>query len=106
MKNKILINFLVLLMAVLLYQPTFVFGDTIHMDAKGNVIDTATYEVMASERDKTLSIKLRNGYNIKSNTLKDPIKLRKIRIEQWKHMRAMYHPDSLPSTIERKAATR
>lgn len=106
MKNNILINFLVILIAVLLYQPTFVFGDTIHIDAKGNAIDKATYEVIASERDKTLSIKLRNGYNVKSNILKDPIKLRKTRIEQWKHMRAMYNPDSLPSRIERKAVTR
>ena len=106
MKNTLLINFLVILFSALLYQPTVVFGDTIHIDSEGNTIDKAKYELIASEREKTLGIKLRNGYNVKSNAWKDPIKLRKIRIEQWKNMRAMYNPDSLPSIIERKAVTR
>ena len=106
MKNTLLINFLVILFSALLYQPTFVFGDTIHIDSEGNTIDKAKYELIASEREKNLGIKLRNGYNVKSNAWKDPIKLRKIRIEQWKNMRAMYNSDSLPSTIERKAVTR
>jgi hypothetical protein len=106
MKNTLLINFLVILFSALLYQPTFVFGDTIHIDSEGNTIDKAKYELIASEREKFLGIKLRNGYNVKSDAWKDPIKLRKIRIEQWKNMRAMYNPDSLPSTIERKAVTR
>ena len=106
MKNTLLINFLVILFSALLYQPTFVLGDTIHIDSEGNTIDKAKYELIASEREKTLGIKLRNGYNVKSNAWKDPIKLRKIRIEQWKNMRAMYNPGSLPSTIERKAVTR
>ena len=106
MKNTLLINFLVIFFTALLYLPTFVFGDTIHIDSEGNTIDKAKYELIASEREKTLGIKLRNGYNVKSNAWKDPIKLRKIRIEQWKNMRAMYNPDSLPSTIERKAVTR
>jgi len=106
MKNTLFINFIVILFSVLLYQPTFVFGDTIHIDAKGSTIDKATYERIALEREKTLSIKLRNGYNATSNAWKDPIKLRKIRIEQWQNMRAMYNPDSLPSIIEPKAVTR
>ena len=106
MKNTLLINFLVIFFSALLYLPTFVFGDTIHIDSEGNTIDKAKYELIASEREKILKIKLRNGYNVKSNAWKDPIKLRKIRIEQWKNMRAMYNPDSLPSTIERKAVTR
>jgi len=106
MKNKILINFLVIFFSALLYQPTFGFGDTIHIDAEGNTIDKATYELIASKRENILGIKLRNGYNLKSNAWKDPIKLRKIRIEQWKKMRAMYNPDSLPSTIENKAVPR
>ena len=106
MKNTLLINFLVILFSALLYQPTFVFGDTIHIDSEGNTIDKAKYELIASEREKNLGIKLRNGYNVKPDAWKDPIKLRKIRIEQWKNMRAMYNPDSLPSTIEHKAVTR
>lgn len=105
MKNTVLINFLVIFFSALLYQPTFVFGDVIHIDAEGNTIDKATYELIASERKKSLGVKLRNGYDINSNAWKDPIKLRKKRIEQWKNMRAMYNPDSLPSKIERKAVT-
>ena len=106
MKNTLLINFLVIFFTALLYLPTFVFGDTIHIDSEGNTIDKAKYELIASEREKNLGIKLRNGYNVKPNAWKDPIKLRKIRIEQWKNMRAMYDPDSLPSTIERKTVSR
>jgi len=106
MKNTLLINFLVIIFSALLYQPTFVFGDTLHIDSEGNTIDNAKYELITSEREKTLGIKLRNGYDVKSNAWKDPIKLRKIRIEQWKNMRAVYNPDSLPSAIEGKVLTR
>lgn len=106
MKNTLLINFLVIFFTALLYLPTFVFGDTIHIDSEGNTIDKAKYELIASEREKNLGIKLRNGYNVKPDAWKDPIKLRKIRIEQWKNMRAMYNPDSLPATIEHKAVSR
>ena len=52
------------------------------------------------DREKTLSMKLRNGYSVKSNVWKDPIKLRKKRIEQWRIMRSHYSPDSLPKKIE------
>ena len=106
MKNTLRINFLVIFFTALLYLPTFVFGDTIHIDSEGNTIDKAKYELIASEREKNLGIKLRNGYNIKPDAWKDPIKIRKIRIEQWKNMRAMYNPDSLPVTIEHKAVSR
>ena len=102
MKNTVLINFLVILFSALLYQPAFGFGDAIHIDAEGNTIDKARYELIATERQKSLEIELRNGYNIVPNAWKDPIKLRKKRIEQWKNMRAMYNPDSLPSKIEPK----
>jgi hypothetical protein len=100
MKNTLLINFFAILFFALLYQPTFVFGDTIFFDFDGNVIDKAQYEVIASDREKTLSMKLRNGYNVKSNVWKDPIKLRKKRIEQWRIMRSHYSPDSPPIKIE------
>ena len=102
MKNSVLISFLVIFFSVLLYQPTFAFGDAVHIDAEGNTIDKARYALIASEREKSLIIKLRNGYNMGPNAWKDPIKLRKKRIEQWKNMRAMYNPDSLPSKIEPK----
>ena len=48
-------------------------------------------------------MKLRNGYNVKSNDWKDPIKLRKKRIEQWKTMSSYYNPDSLPKNIEKSS---
>jgi hypothetical protein len=96
MKNILLINFLLLFFSTLLYQATPVFGEPIHIDPEGKAIDKATYELIASEREKTLSIKLRNGYDDKYFAWKDPIKLRKKRIEQWRIMRSRYHPDSLP----------
>ncbi|MBW2513509.1 MAG: hypothetical protein JRE21_02920 [Deltaproteobacteria bacterium] len=99
MKNALVINFLVILFSVVLYQPAFASGETIHMDAEGNTIDKATYEVIASEREKTLSIQLRNGYDVTTHAWKDPIKLRKKRIEQWRIMRSHYSPESLPRKI-------
>jgi hypothetical protein len=100
MKNTLLINFFAILFFALFYQPTFVFGGTIFFDFDGNVITKAQYQVIESDREKNLSMKLRNGYNVKFNVWKDPIKLRKKRIEQWRIMRSHYSPDSLPIKIE------
>ena len=100
MKNTLSINFFAILFFALFYQPTFVFGVTIFFDFNDNVITKAQYEMNASDREKNLSMKLRNGYNVKSNVWKDPIKLRKKRIEQWRIMRSYYSPDSLPIKIE------
>ena len=100
MKNRRLIKFFAFLIFTLWYPAAFVFGDTLFFDSDGNVIDKTEYELNASDREKTLSIKLRDGYEIKSAVRKDPIKLRKTRIEQWRIMRADYDPDSLPSRIE------
>ena len=100
MKNTLLINFFAILFFALFYQPTFAFGVTIFFDFDGNVITKAQYQVVASDREKKLSMKLRNGYNVKSNVRKDPIKLRKKKIEQWRIMRSHYNPDSLPIKIE------
>ena len=100
MKNTLRINFFAILFFALLYQPAFVCGDTMFFDLDGNVIDKTQYEQNASDREKTLSIKLSNGYDINSDVWKDPIKLRKTRIEQWRIMRSHYSPDSLPVKIE------
>jgi len=96
MKNTLLINFFAILFFALFYQPTFVFGVTFFFEFDGNVINKAQYEVIASDREKKLRMKLRNGYNENSNVWIDPIKLRKKRIEQWRIMRSHYSPDSLP----------
>ena len=100
MKNTLLINFFAILFFALFYQPTFVFGVTFFFEFDGNVINKAQYEVIASDREKKLRMKLRNGYNENSNVWIDPIKLRKKRIEQWRIMRSHYSPDSLPIKIE------
>jgi hypothetical protein len=100
MKNTLLINFLAIFFFALFYQPTSVFGSTFFFDFDGNVINKAQYEVNASDREKKLSMKLRNVYYENSNVWIDPIKLRKKRIEQWRIMRSHYSPDSLPIKIE------
>ena len=100
MKKTLLINFFAILFFALFYQPTFVSGVTIYFDFDGNVITKAQYQAAAADREKNLSMKLKNGYNVKSNVRKDPIKLRKKRIEQWRIMRSHYSPDSLPIKIE------
>jgi len=100
MKNTLLINFLAILFFALFYQPTSVFRATYFFDFDGNVINKAQYEVNASDREKKLSMKLRNGYYENSNVWIDPINLRKKRIEQWRIVRSHYSPDSLPIKIE------
>ena len=100
MKNKRFVSFFAILFCTLLYQPAFVFGDTIFFDPDGKIIDKAQYERSASDREKILNIKLRDGYEFKSDVWKDPITLRKTRIEQWRIMRSHYNPDSLPAKIE------
>ena len=82
------------------YQPAFVRGDIIFFDSDGNIVDKTKYEQIASERGKILSKNLSNGYGAISKNLKDPIKLRKKRIEQWRIMRSHYNPESLPIKIE------
>ena len=100
MKNTLLINFFAILFFALFYQLTFAFGVTIFFDFDGNVITKAQYQAVASDREKKLSMKLRNGYYENSNVWIDPIKLRKKRIEQWRIMRSHFSPDSLPIKIE------
>ena len=100
MKNKLLINFFAILLFAFFYQPTFVFGVTSFFDFDGNVTNKAQYEVVASDREKKLSMELRNGYDENAYVWIDPIKLRKKRIEQWRIMRSRFSPDSLPIKIE------
>jgi predicted membrane protein len=100
MKNTLIIIFFAISLFALFYNPTFVFGATFFFDFDGNVINKVQYEVIASNREKEISMKLRNGYNENFNVWKDPIKLRKKRIEQWRIMRSHYSLDSLPIKIE------
>jgi hypothetical protein len=93
-------NFFAILFFALLFEPAFVFGETVFFDSDGNAVDQAQYEQIASDIEKTLRMELKNGYRGRAGTWKDPLKLRKERIEQWKMMRSKYHPDSLPMKIE------
>ena len=100
MKFKIIAFLFIIIFIVLSYLPAFALNDTIYFDSDGNIIDKIHYLIIISEREKALSVKLRNGYNSEFNVWKDPIKLRKKRIFQWRIMRSLYDPDSLPEKIE------
>ena len=100
MKKKLIFIILTISCIALFYQTPFVFSDTVYFDTDGLVIDKIHYLIIVSEREKALSAKLRNGYNSEFNVWKDPIKLRKKRIFQWRIMRSLYDPDSLPEKIE------
>ena len=91
---------LTIICIALIYQVPFVFNDTVHFNSDGLVIDKIHYEIIVWERGKVLRATLRNGYNSEFNAWKDPIKLRKKRILQWRIMRSLYDPDSLPEKIE------
>lgn len=101
MKKTLSIKFFALLLFVVFYQPTFVSGDVAFYDFDGNVIDKAQHNQIASDREKTVCMELRNGYHANYDNWKDPIKLRQKRIEQWRVMRSHYVPDSLPKNIEK-----
>jgi hypothetical protein len=100
LKNNLIFIILAIICIVICYQTPFVFSDTVYFDSDGLIIDKIHYLIIVSEREKSLSAKLRNGYNSEFNVWKDPIKLRKKRIFQWRIMRSLYDPDSLPEKIE------
>lgn len=100
MKISALITFSVFLLLAVTFHPAPVFSEAVSFDADGLAIDKVQYEIMVSERDKTVNMELESGYHEATGIWKDPIKLRQKRIEQWKQMRSQYHPDSLPHKIE------
>lgn len=95
-----------LILCVIMFSPTILFGSTVYFDSDGNVVDKNQHEQITAEREKTLKQELKFGYPADSEDLKDPIKLRQRRIEQWKNMRSMYNPGSLPSKIESNPQSR
>ena len=101
MKFSALIFFSIFLVLAVLQLPAMVFSETNNFDADGEAIDKVQYEIVVSERQKNISMELEYGYNESAGIWKDPIKLRKKRIEQWKQMRARYNPQSLPHKIEK-----
>jgi len=101
MKISAILFFLIFLLLAVLHQPEIVFSDTYNFNADGLAIDKVQYEILASERGKNIGMALENGYDADTSVWKDPIKLRKKRIEQWKQMRSHYNPESLPHKIEK-----
>ena len=99
MKFPLLTVLLLVIYLTLIFQPLFASGDTIHFDSEGNVVDKIHYEIIVSEWEKALRLKLRYGYSWESTVWRDPIKLRKKRILQWQILRSLYNPDSLPENI-------
>ena len=88
------------------FLPTALFSATVYYDVNGNVIENIKFKRTAVDRDNAIKSELKSGYTSEIKGWKDPIKLRKRRIEQWKDMRSSYSPESLPSQIERNAVNR
>ena len=101
MKKIRSISFLAVLGILFFCQPAVAADDVVFFDANGNMMDPAQYQQFASEREKTIETALQDGYGLSADTGKDPIKLRKHRIEQWKKMRSHFDPRSLPHKIEK-----
>lgn len=101
MKSRGFISFLVVLGVVFFCQSIALAEDAVFFDANGNRIDQKEYQQYVSEREKTMEMTLKDGYGLKADGSKDPIELRKRRIEQWKNMRSHFNPNSLPYKIEK-----
>ena len=95
-KNKIQFLYFFIIILTLIFGAPVAFGDTVHFDSNGNIVDKIHYEILVAEREKMVRVKLRNGYSSESAIWRDPIKLRKKRILQWKILRSLHTPDSLP----------
>ena len=95
-----------IILLAFIVSPTLLFSGTIYFDVNGNVVDKSQHEQIVVDKEKAVELELKSGYTSESTGWKDPIKLRKKRIEQWENMRAMYNPASLPSKIERDPVTR
>ena len=100
MKISALITFSLIVLAAAAIMPAAAFGETESFDGDGLAIDKLQYENMVAERDKIIDAELENGYQAETGAWKDPIKLRKERLAQWKEMRSQYDPESLPHKIE------
>lgn len=100
MKMSASITLSIVLTAALLCLPASLFGETNSFNSDGLVIDRIQYEIIVAEREKIIGAELENGYPDHMDAWKDPIKLRKQRIEQWQQTRSQYNPESLPHKIE------
>ena len=106
MQTKKLFIIITFILLVVTFLPTALFSATDYYDFNGNVIENYRYKQTVVDRDNTIESELKFGYTSELKGWKDPIKLRKRRIEQWKDMRSSYIPESLPSKIERNTVNR
>ena len=87
MKTSTLITLCVFLLPAVLCLPVSVFSGDNNFNIDGMAIDKVQYEILASQREKSVSMTLENGYTDDAGIWKDPIKLRKKRIEQWEQIK-------------------
>lgn len=86
--------------ALALCNPALAFGEEAYFDNDGNMVEKEKYSTISTDRMTIVKDQLKDGYGQTYPTTKDPIKLRKKRIEQWAKERSQYDPKSLPHKIE------
>ncbi|MEN8246328.1 MAG: hypothetical protein ABFS43_15675 [Thermodesulfobacteriota bacterium] len=106
MQTKKLFIIITFILLVVTFLPTALFSTTVYYDFNGNAIENYRYKQTVVDRDNAIKSELKYGYTSEIKDWKDPIKLRKRRIEQWKDMRSSYSPESLPSKIENNTVNR
>ena len=100
--NKFRSLWLAIIFLNIVFGASLAVSDIVHFDPNGNIVDKIHYEILVAEREKIIRVKLRNGYGLDSNGWRDPIRLRKKRILQWKILRSLYNLDSLPEKLHSK----
>ena len=88
MINKRLIIFLAVVLILLNGIP--VSSETVnYYDLTGKAVSYLQYEKINSTHGAEINRIMKEGYNEKDNMIKDPIMLRKKRIEQWEKYRSL-----------------
>jgi len=88
MINKRLIIFLAVVLILLNGIP--VSSETVnYYDLTGKVVSYLQYEKINSMHGAEINRIMKEGYNEKNSVIKDPIVLRKKRIEQWEKYRSL-----------------
>ena len=88
MINKLLITFLAVVLILLNGIP--VSSETVnYYDLTGKMVSYLQYEKINSMHGAEINKIMKEGYNEKNNMIKDPIVLRKKRLEQWEKYRSL-----------------
>jgi hypothetical protein len=86
MKQKVMINFLSVLLLLLGATSPLVAAS--YYTPEGKQIDTVAYEKIVNQRSSEIKAIQIRGYGGKDADFKDPVLLRKKIIEQWKRYNA------------------